>query len=155
MLLCFHGKSTQESFQPLSIGRYQRIERGLSFGLVKDGVPLYNQESFSSPSFFPFRSSGRKRKSTPSNWSSFLAGWCFSLPFTSLVSKVRFFIDFLYFFGMLLCKQGRALGLVRIKGPNREKADLEIAEKGIFYRYVKVQSRSASDNNRNDCHWTV
>ncbi|GFS28710.1 hypothetical protein Acr_00g0003460 [Actinidia rufa] len=81
---CFHGESTQESFQPLSIGRYQRIERGLANQLVENGVPLYKQESFPSPSFSPSRESGRKRKSTPSNWSSFLAGWCFSLPFTSL-----------------------------------------------------------------------
>lgn len=78
--MCFHGVP-YTGIVPTSFGRYQRIERGLANQWVENEVPLYKLESFPS--------SGRKRKSNPSNWSSFLAGWCFSLPFTSLVSKVR------------------------------------------------------------------
>lgn len=62
--MCFHGENAQESFQPLSSGRYQRIERGLANQLVENEVPLYKQESFLPPSFSPSHSSGRKRKST-------------------------------------------------------------------------------------------
>ena len=66
-----------------------------TFGLVKDGVPLYNQESFPSLSFSPFRSYGSQRKSTP--WSSFLflAGW--PRLSSSLIENLYGFVRLYYF----------------------------------------------------------